>query len=56
MSIFKVPKTVLQTMEAIRARFLNGADTNSRKSCWVSWKKVMDSKDTSGLGVEVYLL
>ena len=51
MSMFKVPKTVLQKMEAIRARFFNGVDTNSRKSCWVSWKKVMASKDTGGLGV-----
>ncbi|GJU12747.1 RNA-directed DNA polymerase, eukaryota, reverse transcriptase zinc-binding domain protein [Tanacetum coccineum] len=38
-------------MEAIRARFFNGADAKSRKSCWVSWKKVMASKDTGGLGV-----
>ncbi|GKE66335.1 RNA-directed DNA polymerase, eukaryota, reverse transcriptase zinc-binding domain protein, partial [Tanacetum coccineum] len=45
------PKTVLQTMEVIRARFFNGADAKSRKSCWVSWKKVMTSKDTGGLGV-----
>ncbi|GJY05193.1 RNA-directed DNA polymerase, eukaryota, reverse transcriptase zinc-binding domain protein [Tanacetum coccineum] len=27
------------------------ADAKSRKSCWVSWKKVMASKDTGGLGV-----
>nr|GFD15933.1 RNA-directed DNA polymerase, eukaryota, reverse transcriptase zinc-binding domain protein [Tanacetum cinerariifolium] len=31
MSIFKVPMKVLQNMEAIRARFFNGADINSRK-------------------------
>ncbi|GKE33508.1 RNA-directed DNA polymerase, eukaryota, reverse transcriptase zinc-binding domain protein [Tanacetum coccineum] len=51
MSIFKVPMKVLQTMETIRARFFNGADINSRKPSWVSWKKVMASKDTGGLGV-----
>nr|GFA52616.1 RNA-directed DNA polymerase, eukaryota [Tanacetum cinerariifolium] len=51
MSMFKVPKTVLQTMEAIRARFFNGADVKSRNYCWVSWKKVMASKDTGGLVV-----
>ncbi|GJV99319.1 RNA-directed DNA polymerase, eukaryota [Tanacetum coccineum] len=51
MSIFKVPVKVLQDMEAIRARFFNGSDINMRKSCWVSWKKVMASKDNGGLGV-----
>ncbi|GJY38991.1 RNA-directed DNA polymerase, eukaryota, reverse transcriptase zinc-binding domain protein [Tanacetum coccineum] len=51
MSIFKVPMKVLQDMEAIRARFFNGSDINTRKSCWVSWKKVMASKDNGGLGV-----
>ncbi|GKB53781.1 hypothetical protein Tco_0904534 [Tanacetum coccineum] len=51
MSMYKVPKTVLHTMEAIRARFFNGADNNSRKSSWVSWKQVMASKDAGGLGV-----
>ncbi|GKC65640.1 RNA-directed DNA polymerase, eukaryota, reverse transcriptase zinc-binding domain protein [Tanacetum coccineum] len=44
---------VLQNMEAIRARFFNGADLNTRKSCWVSWKKVMSTKDNGGLGVSI---
>ncbi|GKB60930.1 hypothetical protein Tco_0917116, partial [Tanacetum coccineum] len=51
MSMYKVPKTVLHTMEAIRAGVFNGADNNSRKSSWVSWKQVMASKDARGLGV-----
>ncbi|GJR18634.1 RNA-directed DNA polymerase, eukaryota, reverse transcriptase zinc-binding domain protein [Tanacetum coccineum] len=51
MSIFKVPMKVLKNMEAIRARFFNGTDINTKKPCWVSWKKVMASKDNGGLGV-----
>ncbi|GJU85834.1 RNA-directed DNA polymerase, eukaryota, reverse transcriptase zinc-binding domain protein [Tanacetum coccineum] len=51
MSIFKAPMKVLQNMEAIRARFFNGADLNTRKACWVSWKRVLNSKDRGGLGV-----
>nr|GEV36290.1 retrovirus-related Pol polyprotein from transposon TNT 1-94 [Tanacetum cinerariifolium] len=51
MSIFKVSMKVLQNMEAIRARFFNGLDINTRKPCWVSWKEVMALKDNEGLGV-----
>ncbi|GJW88402.1 RNA-directed DNA polymerase, eukaryota, reverse transcriptase zinc-binding domain protein [Tanacetum coccineum] len=51
MSIFKAPMKVLQNMEAIRARFFNRADLNTRKACWVSWKRVLNSKDRGGLGV-----
>ncbi|GJV18660.1 RNA-directed DNA polymerase, eukaryota, reverse transcriptase zinc-binding domain protein [Tanacetum coccineum] len=51
MSMFKVPKTVLKVMEAIWARFFNGFDISARKPCWASWKKVMASKDSGGLGV-----
>nr|GEW51184.1 RNA-directed DNA polymerase, eukaryota, reverse transcriptase zinc-binding domain protein [Tanacetum cinerariifolium] len=51
MSIFKMPMKVLQNMEAIRDRFFNGLDINTRKPCWVSWKEVMASKDIGGLGV-----
>nr|GEZ17643.1 RNA-directed DNA polymerase, eukaryota [Tanacetum cinerariifolium] len=51
MSIFKTPMKVLQNMEAIKARFFNGADINTRKACWVSWKTALNSKDMGGLGV-----
>ncbi|GJT03878.1 RNA-directed DNA polymerase, eukaryota [Tanacetum coccineum] len=51
MSLFKVPMKVLHNMEAIRARFYNGMDINSRKSSWVRWKNVMASKESGGLGV-----
>nr|GEW54665.1 RNA-directed DNA polymerase, eukaryota [Tanacetum cinerariifolium] len=49
MSMFKVPKKVLQLMETIRSRFFNGADSTTRKHSWVSWKKTMASKDTRAI-------
>ncbi|GKA54163.1 RNA-directed DNA polymerase, eukaryota, partial [Tanacetum coccineum] len=45
MSLFKVPMKVLHNMEAIKARFFNGMDINSRKLSWVRWKNVMASKE-----------
>nr|GEU56509.1 RNA-directed DNA polymerase, eukaryota [Tanacetum cinerariifolium] len=49
MSIFKVPISILQHMESIRCHFFNGSDLNSKKSTWVSWNKVLASKE-KGLG------
>ncbi|GJV15261.1 ribonuclease H-like domain-containing protein [Tanacetum coccineum] len=37
MSIFKVPKGVLKTMESIRSKFFNGVDSSDRKISWVAW-------------------
>ncbi|GJW55102.1 RNA-directed DNA polymerase, eukaryota, reverse transcriptase zinc-binding domain protein [Tanacetum coccineum] len=51
MSMFRVPKQVLQQMERIRARFFNGTDIKSKKISWVSWKRTMASRDTGGIGV-----
>nr|GEW79150.1 RNA-directed DNA polymerase, eukaryota, reverse transcriptase zinc-binding domain protein [Tanacetum cinerariifolium] len=51
MSIFKVPKGVLKTLEAIRSNFFNGADSFDRKITWVAWDKVLASKRNGGLGV-----
>ncbi|GJV64336.1 RNA-directed DNA polymerase, eukaryota, reverse transcriptase zinc-binding domain protein [Tanacetum coccineum] len=48
MSMFRVPKQVLQQMERIRARFFNGTDIKSKKISWVSWKRTMASRDTGG--------
>ncbi|GKB41011.1 RNA-directed DNA polymerase, eukaryota [Tanacetum coccineum] len=51
MSIFKVPMLVLQRMESIRCHFFNGNDLDSKRSIWVSWNKVLTSKEKGGLGV-----
>nr|GEW63719.1 RNA-directed DNA polymerase, eukaryota, reverse transcriptase zinc-binding domain protein [Tanacetum cinerariifolium] len=39
MSIFKVPASVLQSLESIRSHFFNGHDPSSNKSSWVKWSK-----------------
>nr|GEV97034.1 RNA-directed DNA polymerase, eukaryota, reverse transcriptase zinc-binding domain protein [Tanacetum cinerariifolium] len=40
MSLYKVPKTVLSSMEAIRRDFFNGTQNDDRKIAWVKWAKV----------------
>ncbi|GKC06801.1 RNA-directed DNA polymerase, eukaryota [Tanacetum coccineum] len=54
MSIFKVPKAVINNMEGIRHNFFNGTDGVNRKMGWVSWDKVLISKQKGGLGVSSY--
>ncbi|GKF58626.1 hypothetical protein Tco_0172163, partial [Tanacetum coccineum] len=38
MSIFKVPSSILKSLESIRSRFFNGQDPKSNKASWVKWK------------------
>nr|GEW40329.1 RNA-directed DNA polymerase, eukaryota [Tanacetum cinerariifolium] len=54
MSLFKVPRKVLHVMEAIRRNFFNGIDHKGKKQAWISWKKVLASKDNGGLGVSSF--
>ncbi|GJY58674.1 RNA-directed DNA polymerase, eukaryota [Tanacetum coccineum] len=54
MSIFKVPKGVLNDMEAIRSKFFNGMDPSSKKITWAAWPKVLASKKNGGLGVSSF--
>nr|GEU60062.1 RNA-directed DNA polymerase, eukaryota [Tanacetum cinerariifolium] len=51
MSIFKVPLSVVQKLEAIRSYFFHGHDRSSNKASWVKWSKVLTVKDKGGLGV-----
>nr|GEZ14771.1 RNA-directed DNA polymerase, eukaryota [Tanacetum cinerariifolium] len=39
MSLYKVPKTVLSSMESIRRNFFNGIREGERKIAWVKWTK-----------------
>nr|GEY37667.1 RNA-directed DNA polymerase, eukaryota [Tanacetum cinerariifolium] len=39
MSVYKVPKYVLSSMEAIHRNFFNGAQGNEKKITWVKWTK-----------------
>ncbi|GKF90323.1 hypothetical protein Tco_0264286, partial [Tanacetum coccineum] len=54
MSIFKVPKGVLKTMESIRSKFFNGVDSSDRKISWVAWDNVLASKLNGSLGVSSF--
>ncbi|GKC60164.1 hypothetical protein Tco_1087762, partial [Tanacetum coccineum] len=54
MSLFKVPKAVLATMEAMRREFFYGAQADERKIAWVKWSKVLSSKKNGGLGVSSF--
>nr|GEZ71214.1 RNA-directed DNA polymerase, eukaryota [Tanacetum cinerariifolium] len=50
-SIFRVPSTVLHSLESIRCHFLNGHELNINKASWVKWKSLLASKEKGGLGV-----
>nr|GEV48074.1 RNA-directed DNA polymerase, eukaryota [Tanacetum cinerariifolium] len=41
MSIFKVPKGILNSMEAIRSKFFNGMEPSTKKITWAAWNKVL---------------
>nr|GEU42376.1 RNA-directed DNA polymerase, eukaryota, reverse transcriptase zinc-binding domain protein [Tanacetum cinerariifolium] len=50
-SLFKVPKGILNKMEASRRNFFNGVDNYDRKMSLSGWKKILASKKNGGLGV-----
>nr|GEV67311.1 RNA-directed DNA polymerase, eukaryota [Tanacetum cinerariifolium] len=54
MSLYKVPKTVLHTMEAIRRDSFNGSQSKDRNISWIKWSKVLAAKKYGGLGVSSY--
>ncbi|GJT52968.1 RNA-directed DNA polymerase, eukaryota [Tanacetum coccineum] len=54
MSIFKVPKSILNQMERLRRNFFNGVQDGDRKIAWVKWSKVLASKKFGGLGVSSF--
>nr|GFC23065.1 RNA-directed DNA polymerase, eukaryota [Tanacetum cinerariifolium] len=49
MYIFKVPKGILNSMEAIRSKFFNGMEPSTNKITWAAWNKVLASKEYGGL-------
>nr|GEX17544.1 RNA-directed DNA polymerase, eukaryota, reverse transcriptase zinc-binding domain protein [Tanacetum cinerariifolium] len=49
MSIFKIPKGILNSMEAIRSKFFNGMEPSTNKITWAAWNKVLASKENGGL-------
>lgn len=51
MSLFKAPQGVIDTLEKIRRKFLQGGDDGKSKIHWVDWSKITASKKHGGLGV-----
>nr|GEU98229.1 RNA-directed DNA polymerase, eukaryota [Tanacetum cinerariifolium] len=51
MSLFKVLKSILNTMEGIHRDFFNGIQEGHRKISWTKWSKVLAAKKYGGLGV-----
>ncbi|GJU04920.1 RNA-directed DNA polymerase, eukaryota [Tanacetum coccineum] len=49
MSIFKVPKGVLNNLESILQNFFYGSDGSDRKLAWIGWNTVLASKKNGGL-------
>ncbi|GKF30720.1 hypothetical protein Tco_0100518 [Tanacetum coccineum] len=54
MSLYKVPKSVLNSMESIRRNFFNGIQGDEKKITWVKWSKVLAAKKHGGLGVSSF--
>nr|GEW31449.1 RNA-directed DNA polymerase, eukaryota [Tanacetum cinerariifolium] len=54
MSIFKVPKGILKSMEAIRCNFFNEIDSTVKKITWAAWDKILASKKNGDLGVSSF--
>ncbi|GJU19060.1 RNA-directed DNA polymerase, eukaryota [Tanacetum coccineum] len=54
MSLFKVPKSVLHSMESLRRNFFNGIQEGDKKIAWVKWPMVLASKKHGGLRVSSF--
>ncbi|GKA43833.1 RNA-directed DNA polymerase, eukaryota, reverse transcriptase zinc-binding domain protein [Tanacetum coccineum] len=50
LSLFRMPRTVCNKLEAMRSKFFWGAEDTNRKIHWVKWDLVLASKDRGGLG------
>nr|GEW99685.1 hypothetical protein [Tanacetum cinerariifolium] len=50
-SIYKAPRAVISSLEALRNKFFIEAEIDERKMTWISWKKVLDHKQDGGLGI-----
>ncbi|GJV95289.1 putative RNA-directed DNA polymerase, eukaryota, reverse transcriptase zinc-binding domain protein [Tanacetum coccineum] len=51
MSIFKCPKSVLNSLKAMRASFFWGGSGDKRKMSWLKWENVLASFDKGGLNI-----
>ncbi|XP_071704361.1 uncharacterized protein [Rutidosis leptorrhynchoides] len=51
LSIFKCPKTVIQTLEGLRRTFFWGGDDHIKRMSWIKWDSILSSLDKDGLGI-----
>ncbi|XVF49153.1 hypothetical protein PTKIN_Ptkin03bG0245600 [Pterospermum kingtungense] len=51
MSLFQIPCSVKEKLDAIQRRFLWGGNQSTRKVNWVRWEQVCKNKDHDGLGI-----
>lgn len=51
MSIFKIPRNIIQIIEAVTRKFWWANGTEDEKLCWLSWKKLTRPKNQGGLGL-----
>lgn len=50
-SLFPVPKSVIKSLEAIRAKFFWGGNKDARKIHWCKWSSVVAKMEDGGLGI-----
>jgi hypothetical protein len=50
MSVFMLPKTLCNDINAMMARFWWGHMENEKKMAWMSWEKLGKGKDQGGMG------
>ncbi|KAJ9561660.1 hypothetical protein OSB04_006820, partial [Centaurea solstitialis] len=50
-SLFKAPSNVIKDLERKRRNFLWGSSNEHRKTAWVTWDKVLNSREKGGFGI-----
>ncbi|GKV29684.1 hypothetical protein SLEP1_g38589 [Rubroshorea leprosula] len=51
MSVYVIPKGIIQSIDKLRKSFLWGGKGEERKINWISWDRVCKKKEEGGLGV-----
>ncbi|GLU02749.1 hypothetical protein SLE2022_199870 [Rubroshorea leprosula] len=51
MSVYVIPKGIIQSIDKLRKSFLWGGKGDERKINWISWDRVCKKKEEGGLGV-----
>ncbi|GJW98841.1 hypothetical protein Tco_0180649 [Tanacetum coccineum] len=54
LSIFKVPKMVVKSLESLRVAFFWGGHEDTKKITWVKWSNILSSLVKGGLGIAIH--